>query len=82
MTEKRNDRVDMPVEKERLHVSLQDSRPCQGLLEGTVNWTWLSFIVMASRLLSSLNVYEAVVPEFVFTEESGIFLISQGQIGL
>ena len=37
---------------------------------------------MASRLLSSLNVYEAVLPEFVFIEESGIFLISQGQIGL
>lgn len=37
---------------------------------------------MASRLLSSLNVYEAVLPEFVFTEESGIFLISQGPIGL
>ena len=39
MTEKRSDRVDMPTEKEILHASLQDSRPCQGLLEGTVNWT-------------------------------------------
>ena len=39
MTEKRSDRVDMPTKKEILHASLQDSRPCQGLLEGTVNWT-------------------------------------------
>lgn len=57
MTEDCHDRVLLPI----AHVSLQSRHPCQGLLEGTVNWIWWGFMLMESHLLSTLNVYKALL---------------------